>query len=160
MSNDKLIVIVGPTASGKSALAIELAKEFWNIFWQEPGKKFVPKPENLAKSHLGMFLKGKFSSIAFVGTEIGCGDGYVDLLVNFLGINYIVELKILGGSWGIGWSKEGLSQLARYMSIYETTESYLIVFDGRKTSKGEQLHNEYNLDNKIVHVISAKIYWE
>lgn len=105
-----------------------------------------------------MFLHGHWAGLAFVGREIACGDGYVDLLVNFLGVDYILELKIVGAGWGIGYAKDGLDQLDTYMGKYSRPEAYLVVFDGRKTQAGEQMKNEYQLRNGTAHVVTVRVY--
>ncbi len=137
--------------------AAHLAKDFAEIFWREPGKKFVINPEALAKSHLGIFLKGAHGCVAFVGPEIASGYCFVDLLVNFLGYDYLIELKMVGPGWGVGWAEAGLSQLNGYMKTYEHNESYLVIFDGRKTTRGKQLRDTYDMPNGRVHVVTVRI---
>ncbi len=138
--------------------AAGVTKNYTKEFWQKPGEKFVTNPEALAKSYLGIFLSGAFGDIAFIGPEIASGDGYVDILVNFLGSDYVVELKIVGAGWSIGWAESGLDQLNRYMKTYGCDESYLVVFDGRKTTRGRQLNAFYEMPNGRVNVVTIRIY--
>lgn len=132
----------------------------WKALWETSGSKFKPKPEEIAQSILASHLEGICHGIAFVGREIGSGDGYVDLLVNFLGYDYIVEIKIVGGSWSIGSAKKGLDQLDHYMMAYEQPQAFLVVFDGRTSDKGEQLSPSYQLDNGTVQVVTVKSYFK
>jgi hypothetical protein len=140
-------------------LVHSLSVNYWEIFWKIKGKKFVTRPERLIKSHLGTSIDVSFSDIAFIGPEIKIGNRYIDLLINFMGIRYIIEIKIVGPGWGIGWAKKGLTQLDNYMDIYDRDESYLVILDGRKTDRGEKLENIYNMHHGKVYVISSKIYW-
>jgi hypothetical protein len=139
--------------------AVDLVKDFGEVFWEKPGAKFVRNPESLAKCHLGIFLKGAYGNIAFVGREIASGRAFVDLLVNFLGFDYILELKIVGPGWSIGWAESGLDQLNGYMETFDHKESYLVIFDGRKTTKGRQMEDIYKLSNGRVYVVAARIYF-
>lgn len=132
----------------------------WKSLWDTIGDKYKPRPEQIAQSILASFVEGTCYGLAFVGREIGSGDGYIDLLVNFLGYNYIVEIKIVGAGWGIGAAKDGLDQLDAYMATYEDTKAYLVVFDGRKTNSGEQLNNSYELRNGTVEVIVVRAYYD
>lgn len=136
-----------------------IARDWCGLYWKEIGKKFISKPERVAKSHLGMFISGHFGGIAFVGQEINSGFGYIDLLVDFLGIDYIIEIKMLGSGWSIGWVEGGLDQLDYYMDIYDQNESYLVVLDGRKTNRGRQLRDVYDLENGKVYVVTSRIFW-
>lgn len=138
--------------------ATALGKDYWKVYWEKPGDSFVAKPEALAQSHLGMYLDRDVGPIGFVGPEIGSGNGFIDLLVNLLGYNHILEVKIVGASWGIGHAKAGLPQIDGYMKTHNAAESYLLVLDGRKTTKGEQLESHYDLPNGRVHVVVARIY--
>ncbi|MBA7526499.1 hypothetical protein ES705_18661 [subsurface metagenome] len=92
--------------------------------------------------------------------EIKSGDGFIDLFISFLGQIYIIEIKIIGVSWGIGWAESGIQQLKEYMDAHDQNESYLLILDGRKSDRGRQLKDRYDLEGKKVHVISARIYRE
>jgi len=139
--------------------SVELQNNYYRIFWDKHGTKLIQSPERCAQSHLGIYLKGYFGGVAFVGKEIIAGNGFIDLLVHFIGKIYIVELKIVGNGWSIQDAEDGLSQLDTYMQSYNENESYLIVLDGRKTDKGKQLKEEYKLKHGTVYVIRSKIYW-
>jgi hypothetical protein len=143
-----------------STFATVFARDFWKSLWVKPGDAYVSKPEGIAQAMLGMFLHGHWSGLAFVGREITNGDGYVDLLVNFLGQDHVVELKMLGAGWGIGYVKDGLEQLDAYMKNLQSPEAFLVVFDGRKTQKGEQLNESYALTHGTVHVVTVRAYFE
>jgi hypothetical protein len=80
--------------------------------------------------------------------------------VNFLGQDKVVELKMLGGGYGIGHAKGGLDQLAAYMQNYQSPEAFLVVFDGRKSRKGEQRSASYTMPHGRVHVVTVRVYFE
>jgi hypothetical protein len=143
-----------------SAFATVTARDYWKALWHKPGEAYLPSPERLAQTFLGLFLNGAWGGLAFVGREIGNGDGYVDLLVNFLGQDHVVELKMLGGSYGIGHAKGGLDQLDAYMQNYQSPEAFLVVFDGRKTQHGEQLQATYDLPHGRVRVVTVRVYFD
>lgn len=137
-----------------------ISRENWKGFWIKPGDEFVNSPERYGKYILSAFLQGRFGNIAFVGQEIESGGGFLDILVNFLGKNYIVELKVVGAGWSIGWAKSGIEQLKSYMDLCNEKEAYLIVFDGRKTERGEQLNRIYNIDDCKIYVYTPKIFFD
>lgn len=134
-----------------------IQKNHWDSFWVDNGEKYKPKPESIGKALLGLFLEGFYKGKAFIGNEIKSGIGFIDILVNILGIEYIVELKMLGCSYGISYARKGTNQLFNYMNTYNINEGYLIIFDGRKTNKGEILHDIYESENKKIYTISIKI---
>ena len=119
----------------------------------------MPHPEYIAQTNLSLFLEGFFGGISFVGREIASGEGYIDILVNFLGINYILELKIIGLTRSIGWAESGLSQLDGYMQNFDSNEAFLIVFDGRTSDRGRTLEPFYNVSSGKIHVILVRIYF-
>jgi len=137
--------------------AKQITRNWSHLYWKERGKKYIPSPESHAQGHLGLYISGRFDGIAFVGQELKSGFGYIDLLVNFMGTDYIIEIKMLGAGWSIGWVESGLDQLDNYMEIYNQNESYLFVLDGRITDRGRQLENEYKLNNGKVYVVTSRI---
>lgn len=143
------------------AFALHFQREHWKDLWSEQGKKYNSRPESIARLALSMFLLGHCQGAAFVGKELGNGDGFVDMLVNYLGINYVVEVKIIGASWGVGYAKAGLDQLDAYIQNYDTAPGYLLVFDGRVSTKGEQLQPEYTLKSgATAHVVVIRSYFD
>lgn len=136
-----------------------LSEDYWEVFWEIKGEKFVSRPERLIQSHVGIGISGSFGDIAFVGKELKKGNGYLDLLINFLGRNYIIEFKLVGPKWARGSAEEGLEQLNGYMKTQNQDESYLIVLDGRKTERGKPFKAEYRMSHGKVHVITKRIYW-
>ena len=138
--------------------AVTIARDYWRTLWKTPGKEWLPRPERIAQGLLGTFLAGHWAGVAFVGREIAAGDGFIDIIVNFLGRDFIVEIKIVGGSWGIGHAKSGLDQLDAYMDSYAHPEAYLLVFDGRKTDTGEQLESTYELSHGTANVVMVATY--
>ena len=135
-------------------------REHWKRFWREKGSKFVPAPEALANSLLSIYLGGRWHGTAFVGNELANGDGFMDIVVNFLGINNVVELKMVGAGWGIGHAESGIAQLDQYMANYGEEEAFLVVFDGRKTKTGRILNERYERENGTVNVVTIPIFFE
>ncbi|WP_146597742.1 hypothetical protein [Novipirellula aureliae] len=136
-----------------------VAREDSQIFWEEYGSKFSSRPEAIGKSLLGMFLDAYGGGQAFVAHELRVGEGYVDLVVFFQGKTFVVELKVVGPGWGIGKAKLGLEQLGYYDDMYFDADVFLVVFDGRKTTKGERLPDEHRLENgKVARVVSVPIF--
>ena len=158
---NRIEMLFNPTkfASLLTNFSINIAKESWRIFWDKPGEKFISKPEQIGKSLLGTFLNGFFNGVSFVGTELKSGNGYIDILVNFLGIDHILELKVLGAGWAISWVESGINQLFKYMENYNVNEGYIVVFDGRKTKKGKSLPDTIPYGNKIIYVIVVPIFF-
>lgn len=144
------------------AFAQHFQRDHWKALWHDVGKVFKPKPEEIAQAVLSMYLQGQFDGMAFVGRELQNGDGFVDVLVDFLGVDYVVEVKIVGGgSWGIGRVKDGLDQLDEYVKNYACPAAYLLVFDGRLTDRGEKLESEYRLKSgATAHVVTARSYFD
>ena len=143
------------------SFALHFQRDHWKSLWADVGTSFKPRPEEIAQSQLTFFLQGQLGGIAFVGRELGNGDGFVDVLVNFLGTNYVVEVKIVGASWSIGGAKDGLDQLDAYVRNYDAASAYLLVFDGRKSEKGEQLESEYQLSSgATARVLVVRTYFE
>jgi len=138
--------------------AQHISTEYFSMFWSKIGDTFNSFPETTAKGILGIFLKGRFGDVAFVGSEIKRGDGFIDLFINFLGITYILELKVIGASWPISWAESGIEQLNGYMNTYNMENAYLVVFDGRKTKKGKQLQEYYDVANGRIYVINIPIF--
>jgi hypothetical protein len=139
--------------------SVALQKNYHKVFWDIKKDKLIQSPEKNAQSHLGIFLEGRFGGIAFVGKEIIAGNGFIDLFVHFFGVQYIVEIKIVGNGWSIQSAEKGLPQLDAYMHAFNKTEAYLVVLDGRRTDGGRQLKEKYELDYGTVNVITSKIRW-
>lgn len=141
--------------------AIEFQRDHWKVLWAEQGKKFNSKPESIARLALSMYLQGHCLGISFVGKELGNGDGFIDLLVNFMGTDYVVEVKIIGPQWSVGDAKAGLPQLDAYLENYSAASGFLIIFDGRVTDKGQQFEEEYVLPSGAkAKVIVVRSYFD
>ncbi len=140
--------------------ALIVSREYWQQFWSDIGNTFKPSPESIAKSNLGLFLTGRFTNTAFIGQELMAGNGFIDLLINFFGYNYLVELKVIGSTKPISWAKSGISQLNDYMGRFNLDKGYLVVYDGRKTDRGEQLEDYYDVENGQIIVKKIKIYYQ
>ena len=138
--------------------ATTVQREHWPLFWNKEGG-FNPSPEAIARSQLGLFLAGHAAGIAFTAQELTAGAGFVDILVYFFGKYYILELKVVGEGWSIGDAEGGLRQLDSYADKYPDANSFLVLFDGRRTMKGRQLDTEYKrADGRTIQTISTRIY--
>lgn len=140
------------------AFCVSLARNHWQTYWAEGGKRFKEKPESIAQTNLSLFLEGRMGDIAFVGREIRNGDGFVDILVSFLGVNYIVEIKMIGANYSVGWAESGISQLDTYMGNFNLREAHLLILDGRKTVQGRNFSEYYDRQNGRIHVHIARIF--
>lgn len=139
--------------------AKRVARYDHRVFWIDYGSKFIPRPEAIGRSLLGNFIEGNARGRAFVGQEIGAGEGFIDIYLFANGKHYIIELKVVGCGWGIGKADLGLQQLNYYDERFESADLFLIVFDGRKSKKGRKLEDEYEIANgKVVKVITIPIY--
>ena len=140
--------------------ATTVQREHWPLFWNKDGG-FNPSPETIARSQLGLFLAGHAVGIAFTAQELTAGAGFVDILVYFFGKYYILELKVVGEGWSIGEAEGGLRQLDSYADKYPDASTFLVLFDGRKTTRGRQLDEEYQrATGRIIQTISTRIYQE
>ena len=160
---DRMLLLANPRSFLQTlqAFATHFQRDYWKDLWADFGKKFKQRPEGIARMALAMFITGIFQDVAFVGRELGNGDGFIDLLVNYLGLNYVVEVKILGASWSFGDAKSGLDQLDAYIQNYGDGKGYLLVFDGRVSNKGEQFESEYKLKSgAVVEVVVVRSYFE
>lgn len=134
-----------------------VAAEHPHVFWRK-GARLVARPEALAHALLDTHLKAWARGLAFVGSEITTGRGFMDLFVQLFELRTIVELKIIGkGGNGIGWAKSGLSQLAHYMSIRRCALGFLVLFDGRKSGAGEQLERIYEVPEGKIFSVTIRI---
>jgi hypothetical protein len=140
--------------------AEKFGSKYWEQYWEIRGDKFVSHPERIARAQLGTYLEATFNGAAFIGSEIKTGNGFIDIYVHCLGIKQIVEIKMVGADWSIGNVEGGLTQLNEYMHSENHNEAYLVIFDGRKTYRGKQLNNVYDLEHGRVHVVTSKIYWK
>lgn len=150
-------------ASAEGFLA--LLKEFGHflisnhleIFWRDDGR-LRECPEAVAKGFLSTFMYGWTDKLGFVGVELASGPGYIDVLVSVFDIQRIVELKVIGeGGQSIGWGKSGVGQAAGYMSTRGCGDAFLLLFDGRRTEKGEQLLPRYETSAGTVHTSVIRI---
>ena len=140
--------------------ATAVQREHWTLFWNKDGG-FNRNPESIARSQLGLFLTGHAAGIAFTAQELTAGAGFVDQLVFFFGQYYILELKVVGEGWSIGDAEGGLRQLDSYADKYPDADTFLVLFDGRKTSKGRRLDDEYKRqDGRIIRTVTTRIYQE
>jgi len=137
-----------------------ISRSHWESFWVTPGDNFKENPESIAKLALGSFLEGRFGGLAFVGNEIGSGNGFVDILVSFLGVSYLLELKMLGASWPYSWARTGFKQVDSYMKFYQCPVAFLVVFDGRKTDRGQDFPEYEDLENGRVYFIKIPIFFK
>ncbi|MDV2442148.1 hypothetical protein QR665_22455 [Acinetobacter gerneri] len=74
--------------------------------------------------------------------------GRIDLIVNILGNEFIIELKMCGNGYSKTYAEGGFEQLKSYMTNRNATRSYLIIFDSRVKQTGKDaLPSEHDLGN-------------
>jgi hypothetical protein len=111
-------------------------------FWRRDGKDYawVEHPEKRAQDLLHVFLQAKFDGRVNVFEELGTGAGRLDLYLQFFGgLTMIIELKICGFGYSSSYAAAGQSQLIHYMRNRHSNLGYLVVFDARLASNGEEL---------------------
>lgn len=109
---------------------------------------------------LSLFLEAQYGGIAFLGQELSNGAGYVDVLLNFLGVDRVVEIKMVGAKYGYQTALDGAAQLSQYLENYQHPEGYLVIFDGRTTDAGKRFPEEISVPNGTIKVIVVRAYFE
>lgn len=128
---------------------------FWKSYSQQ---KFVQNPENLGRSLLVQDLQAQIQS-ANVYKEVILAGGRIDLIVNVLGSEFIIELKMCGNGYSSTYAEGGFEQLKSYMDVRDAKRAYLVVFDSRANQSNEQsLPKEHDLgDGRIIFCIGIDI---
>jgi len=128
-------------------------------FWDtddKNNKKWIPKPEKLAKDLLHSFLKGRFINPTFIFEELTAGAGRIDIfIITPNAERIVVELKMCGKPYSKNYALGGTDQLTHYMENKNAKEGFLIVFDSRKRDYGTGFQDiEQINDMKITTIIS------
>ncbi len=92
--------------------------------------RLVQNPENAARALLAQDLIAKCSSSTIYKEAIVAG-GRIDLIVNVLGSEFIVELKICGAGYSKTYAEGGFDQLKQYLRERNATRGFLVIFDAR-----------------------------
>ncbi|EHU2434062.1 MULTISPECIES: tetratricopeptide repeat protein [Acinetobacter] len=131
------------------------ADAFWKSY---SNQEYVQNPENIGRALLVQDLQALVSN-ANIYKETVLAGGRIDLIINILGSEFIVELKICGNGYSKTYAEGGFEQLKSYMSVRDAKRSYLVIFDARIKQDGvNSLPKEYDLDDgKIAFCIGVDI---
>ncbi|MBU51848.1 MAG: hypothetical protein CL920_24425 [Deltaproteobacteria bacterium] len=106
-------------------------------FWQSHKKgKLVQNPENMARALFVQDLMATCRSASIYKETILPG-GRIDLIVNILGKEFVVEIKMCGGGYSKSYAEGGFEQLREYLRFRNETRGYLLVFDARAKQESE-----------------------
>jgi tetratricopeptide (TPR) repeat protein len=128
-------------------------------FWKSYANlEFIQNPENIGRALLAQDLNSGVKNVNMYKESILAG-GRIDLIVNILGNEFIVELKMCGNGYSKPYAEGGFEQLKSYMTNRNATRSYLIVFDARVKQTGKDaLPSEHDLgDGQIAFCIGIDI---
>ena len=89
--------------------------------------------EALVKSHGREF---------YTYSEVQLSGGRIDIVLNLLGREYIIELKMCGSSYPRSYAEGGFQQLKEYMKQRRAEYGYLVVFDGRRHQQEQMLYQK------------------
>jgi len=89
--------------------AINFAEKIWVIFGMRQSNSLQGLPESVAQVALDSWLQARYGKDCHVHVETPAGNGYADVLVEFMDDRYIVEIKVLDSTRSIGWAKKVLS---------------------------------------------------
>jgi hypothetical protein len=141
----------------KRLVEAEFFKKFWKGSGGRRGKNFISNPEQFAQLLLLFYFGVKVGS-GNIFKEIPTGGGRIDVVITYLGENYIVEIKMLGGHYTINYALSGIEQLSYYIQNRDAQKGYLIVFDGRcDDQKKSTLPDEENRNGNLIKIIDISI---
>lgn len=131
------------------------ADAFWKSY---SNQDFIQNPENIGRALLTQDLQAFIGNINIYKETVLAG-GRIDLIVNILGSEFIVELKICGNGYSKTYAEGGFEQLKSYMNVRDAKRSYLVIFDARvRQDGGNSLPKECDLgDGKIAFCIGVDI---
>lgn len=130
-----------------------------DAFWKSySNQEFIQNPENIGRALLTQDLQAIINN-ANIYKETVLAGGRIDLIINILGNEFIVELKICGNGYSKTYAEGGFEQLKSYMNVRDAKRSYLVVFDARMRQDGEKsLPKECDLgDGKIAFCVGIDI---
>ncbi|WP_312967040.1 tetratricopeptide repeat protein [Acinetobacter gerneri] len=124
------------------------AKSNSESFWKSyANQEFIQNPENIGRALLTQDLNAGIQNVNIYKESILAG-GRIDLIVNILGNEFIIELKMCGNGYSKTYAEGGFEQLKSYMTNRNATRSYLIIFDSRVKQTGKDaLPSEHDLGN-------------
>ena len=126
-----------------------LRMQFWRT--EKGQRKWISRPEKVASSMLSSFLAGRFSQRIEQFREIEAGAGRIDLYVVLRGgLRVIVELKMLGNTYGSGYAFSGSDQITHYMDNRECRLGYLVLFDARNRDWGKRPSTRPEPPNSVI----------
>ncbi len=132
-------------------VASHLRMNFWAGTRKDRG--WAPNPEAVGQQLLRAFLGGHLGDRAEILEEVRVGAGRMDVYVLFPGgIRVVIELKICGRPYSLGYAEGGADQLAHYMKQKKTALGFLLIFDGRSRDYGTGLSADLQRDDVLVKV--------
>jgi tetratricopeptide (TPR) repeat protein len=106
-----------------------------DVFWKSrKERRFKESPEGIGKALLVQDLSRDPACRLY--NEVQLSGGRMDVTVNVYGTEYVLELKMCGGSYSKAYAENGFEQLENYMKARGVTRAYLVVFDGRVMQSG------------------------
>jgi hypothetical protein len=129
-------------------------QQFWHANSDIWVKRYSDYPE--AAPHLVMmaFLQRVVNGGGQIVREMASGTGRLDLCLIYGNRKYPIELKI---RYGKKYLEEGFEQTALYMDLHCCNEGWMVVFDRRKTVKGEDklYFKKEAVDGKTITVVGV-----
>lgn len=108
-----------------------------DAFWKSRANEaLVQNPENAARSLLAQDLAASSQAVAIYKESIVTG-GRIDLIINVLGVEFILEIKMCGAGYSRNYAEGGFPQLKDYLRERNVTRGYLVVFDARVNQTGD-----------------------
>ena len=107
-----------------------------DVFWDSRKKRrWNQNPESIGKALLIQDLKSHGREF-YTYSEVQISGGRIDIVLNLLGREYIIELKMCGPNYYGNYAEGGFQQLKDYMKQRRAEYGYLVVFDGRVHQTG------------------------
>jgi hypothetical protein len=143
--DDRSIDMTGLLQEFQKFWALKSEKYFAGLLYTEAGPHIL----------LSAFLQRVVNGGATVIEEYADGLGYADLVVNYAGQNYVIELKIKDNQRSEAKSQE---QILRYMDGLLVKEGWLVIFD-RKSDKSWTKKITWETvtmpEGQIIHVVGC-----
>jgi tetratricopeptide (TPR) repeat protein len=127
-------------------------------FWKSRAeRRWAGNPESIGRGLLIQGLKEHGSSVSCF-REVEIGGGRIDLVVNILGRNFVVELKVCGPGYSTTYTGGGFEQLCDYMRQMGASRGFLVIFDARVDASGDEIPSELNFgDELLAYVVRVNV---
>lgn len=131
---------------------------FWKSDPKLKGHKWVSSPEQHGQNLLHTFMKSRFGEKVEAIEEVDTGAGRIDIYLRFEnGLKTIIELKMCGGGYSVGYAVSGIEQLTHYLKNKQTHLGFLLVFDGRIRDYGKEIQSTYSYENYTIRSFIADV---